>query len=176
MVLAGLIGCSGDDEPGADATEPPPALGGDTPTESAPSRAMDDMERTIAERLADQVAALGLHVDQLQCPRWDKSVPAALVCQGWFDGVRGEVRVHLATDDEGMVVFDAELRGGVLATAKLVDELESAGYTEVDCGDAPAYPTVVGSTITCAVTGADGEDFVVATVTDDQGKVEIGDL
>ena len=107
---------------------------------------------------------------------WDGTVPTTLWCRGWFDGVRGMVRVRLSTDDEGMVEFDAELRSGVIATAQLVEELRSAGYTKVDCGEVPAYPTEVGSTITCAVTGEEGQGFVVATVTDRHGGVTITDF
>jgi hypothetical protein len=173
VVLVILGGCSDD---AARGPADPPRLGGVLPTATPPSDEMDELEQPIARRLDNQVAAQGLHVDHLACPPWDGKVPADLTCDGWFDGVKGTVSVSLTRDKGGMVAFDAELRQGVIATKKLVDELLSRGYTHVDCGSAPAYPTDIGSTITCAVTRQRIEKFVVATITDDHGGVTISDF
>ena len=137
---------------------------------------MDAMEKPIADRLALQVAPQGLHVDYLDCPDWNGKVPAHLNCQGWFDGVRGTVRVTLERDKGGTVAFDAELEDGVIATKKLVRELAAKGYADIDCGQAPAYPTDIGSTITCAVTDKGMRKHVVATITDGHGGVTIADF
>lgn len=137
---------------------------------------MDQIERPIAEQLGAKVAGQGMHVDALRCPEWDGSVPAELTCDGWFDGVKGTVEVILTRSHTDKVAFDAELVTGVIATQALVDELVSKGYTHVDCGDAPAYPTELGSTITCAVTSAGDRKHVVATVTDQHGGVTISDF
>jgi len=43
----------------------------------------------------------------------------------------------------------------------------------VNCGQAPAYPSVVGSHVVCAVSKDGTRKFVVATVTSRSGAVEI---
>lgn len=134
---------------------------------------MDDLEKPIAERLGHQVAEQGLHLEGLDCPRWSGEVPAAFECEGWFDGVPGQVAVRLTEGKNGAVAFDAELLGGVIATARLVDELVGKGYDDVDCGSVAAYPTDVGSTITCAVTKDGTHLHVLATITDGNGAVAI---
>jgi hypothetical protein len=175
VVLVLLGGCS-DTDPTTPGSNDPPSLGGTLPTALPPSEAMDALEQPIARRLGEQVASQGLHVDYLACPEWDGKVPAELTCDGWFDHVKGTVQVTLSRDDGATVGFDAELRQGVIATKKLVDELVAKGYTDVDCGSAPAYPTDVGATITCAVTHDGVEKYVVATITDDRGGVTISDF
>lgn len=137
---------------------------------------MDDLEEPIAERLGQQVAQQGLRLEGLDCPRWSGEVPADFECEGWFDGVPGQVAVQLTEGKHGAVAFDAELLGGVIATARLVEDLVAKGYADVDCGSVSAYPTDVGSTITCAVT-KDGEKIhVLATITDDNGAVSISEF
>jgi hypothetical protein len=137
---------------------------------------MDDMEKPIAEKLGHEVAGQGLHVDHLDCPAWDGKVPAELTCTGWFDNVRGTVRVTLTRDQDGSVAFDAVLQAGVIATKNLVAELRKKGYDDVDCGGAPAYPTEVGSTIICSVSRDAERKFVTVTVTDRRGGVSISDF
>jgi len=176
LVILCLVGGCSDEDPAPPRQTDPPQLGGVVPTAAPPSGAMDDIEEPIARKLGKQVASQGLHVDHLSCPEWDGKVPAELTCDGWFDNVKGTVLVRLTRDKGGMVAFDAELRQGVIATKRLVDELVSKGYTDVDCGSAPAYPTDLGSTITCAVTHQGTEKHVVATIIDDRGGVTISDF
>ena len=168
--LLGLLGCSEERAPARDQTS---ELGGNRPTSSAPDVTMDDLEAQIARRLGRQVAAQKLHLDVLECPPWRGRVPSSLRCRGWFDSVPGTVRVKLRRDAGGMVAFDASLTGGVVSTAMLVDDLVGRGYQDVDCGTLPAYPTEVGSTITCAVTSDGVRGEVVATIMDDRGGVTI---
>ncbi|HSV40381.1 MAG TPA: DUF4333 domain-containing protein [Nocardioidaceae bacterium] len=170
VVLLGLLGCS---EQFNDPPAETPELGGARPTTSSPEVTMDDLERQVSRRLGRQVAAHRLHLDALECPVWGGAVPTSLSCRGWFDSVPGTVRVKLRRDASGMVAFDASLTGGVVATAMLVDDLVGRGYEDVDCGTVPAYPTEVGSTITCAVTSDDVRSQVVVTITDAKGSVTI---
>ena len=174
-VLVVLSGCAADDP--ADRTESPePTLGGVSPTTTTPGRALDELEKPIAERLGRQVASQGLRLEGLDCPRWSGEVPASFECQGWFDGVPGRVSVALTEGKHGAVVFDAELLGGVISTARLVKDLEAQGYTAVDCGAVAAYPTDVGSTITCAVSEDGRTRHVLATITDESGAVTISEF
>ena len=167
-------GCSSEDPTGRKGD--PPELGGTLPTASPPIAPMDDLERPVAELLQTQVASQGLTVDALDCPTWDGSVPAELSCQGWFDTVPGRVAVSLTAGEDKAVEFDAVLQDGVIATKKLVDGLLEDGYERADCGKAPAYPTDVGSTITCAVTRDGIRSYVRATITDVEGGVTISAL
>jgi len=157
------------------AATPSPTLGGklETPAK-APAKEMDKLERPIASQLEKRITGNGLSLDYLDCPDWNGKAPQELACEGYVSGVRGEVRVRL-TRTATSVNYDAELQDGVLATANLVRQLKTAGYTKIDCGDKPAYPTVVGSELVCAV-GKDGNvKYVVATVLDESGMVEIKD-
>ncbi len=171
LVLPGCGGDTGDPAPRAT-----PTIGGPSPTAQVPTDALDDLERPIAAELAGQVAAQGLHVDHLDCPAWDQQVPAQLTCRGWFDGVEGTVTVTLTRGKRGAVTFDAVLNDGVIATKKLVDELTGKGYDDVDCGDAPAYATDVGSSIVCSVERQGEQKFVTVTITDERGGVTISDF
>jgi len=137
---------------------------------------MDELEKPIAELLGQQVADQGLRLEGLDCPRWSGEVPDSFDCEGWFDGVPGQVAVRLREGKHGAVAFDAELRGGVIATRRLVDDLMDKGYADVDCGPIAAYPTDVGSTITCAVTKGGVTTHVLATITDEHGAVSIGEF
>jgi hypothetical protein len=137
---------------------------------------MDDLEQPIAHRLGQQVAEQGLRLEGLDCPRWTGEVPSTFECEGWFDGVPGQVAVRLTEGRNGAVAFDAELLGGVIATARLVDDLQRKGYADVYCGPVAAYPTDVGSTITCAVTKDGAKVHVLATITDDNGAVSISEF
>jgi hypothetical protein len=185
LALIGLLllgGCAGSGASrGASSTpspagKPSPKVGGETPKPKAlPTAAMDAVEKPIAKELADQVADQGLTLDYLDCPKWDKLVPGHLMCVGYFDGVTANVRVRLHAAAGGSVSFDAVLEQGVIATRNLVERLRGDGYSDVDCGDVPAYPTKVGSKLVCAVKKGDESGYVVATVTDRAGRVMIRD-
>lgn len=153
-----------------------PHLGGD-PGRLAdlPARPMDRLERTVRERLASGLLAHGVEVDYVECPRWRAPEVHVVWCVGYFDGVRGDVRVALHRAPHGTVGFDARLARGVVATRTLIDRLEQAGYTDVDCGGRPTYPAEAGARIVCAVTESGRRSHVVATVTDRSGAVEIRD-
>lgn len=158
------------------ATESPARLGGPPPTpDTPPDEAMDHLEKPIAAHLADRVREAGLTLEYVDCPRWSGSVPAELVCDGYVDGVVGQVDVELSRGAGGAVEYDAWLQEGVLATARLVGRLEDEGYDEVDCGATPAYPARVGLRLVCEVQDAGQTVYVAATVTDSSGKVEIKD-
>jgi hypothetical protein len=155
---------------------PPPTLGGDVGSVVEPPEApMDGLERPIAARLSSQVDDQGLTMEYLDCPDWNGKLPRTLACAGYFEGVTADVLVHLTRSASGDISFDAELRGGVLATSNLVTRLRSEGFTRVDCGDRAAYPTVVGSQLICSVTRRGAQKYVVATVTDRSGAVAIDD-
>lgn len=187
-----LVGCSGnpDAAPKADAgsgtastdstspsasAEPTPELGGKLdPTATPPSTAMDSLEKPIAGQLTKQIVGQGLSLDYLDCPKWDGKAPKVLTCKAYLDGVTADVRVRL-TKTTTSVNFDAELQDGVLSTTNLVRQLKSDGYHKIDCGEIPAYPTKVGSEIVCAVGAGTKQEYVVATVLDRSGTVEIND-
>lgn len=165
---------TGSPDPSPGTEGPPPALGGPVPARvEPPRRPMDALERPVAEELGGMLADQGLTLEYLDCPRWDGTMPAQLDCTGYLDGVRGRVQVALAAGEDGSVAFDAALQHGVIATANLVDELVEQGYSEVDCGGVPAYPTRVGDTFVCAVTDGGQRRYVDATVTDRTGAVDI---
>jgi hypothetical protein len=136
---------------------------------------MTRLERPIAARLAHEAAAEGLGLDYLRCPPWDGRMPHRLRCTGWFDGVRAPVLVRLTTLAGGSLGFDARIGPGVVATANLVEELRTHGYTHVDCGDRPAYPSRVGLRLVCGVTEHGTRRYVVATVGSRSGAVSIRD-
>ena len=170
VLLFGLLGCS--EEAGGPA--PVPELGGPTPSTTAPSVTMSDLERQISRRLGRQVeVTYALTLQGLECPDWHHEVPATLTCRGWFDSVPGTVEVSLRRGKDGAVAFDASLTGGVVATAKLVADLAQRGYDHVDCGAMPAYPTEVGSAITCAAMKDETPHHVVVTITSEDGSVTI---
>ena len=95
-----------------------------------------------------------------------------MTCTAYVDGVLARVAVHLKAAVEGKAVsFDARLLDGVIATRNLEATLRRQGWQRADCGDAPAYPAVVGSRIVCRVTRPSGDRYVQATVTDRSGAV-----
>jgi len=136
---------------------------------------MDDLEKPVAGQLSGQVARQGLKLEYLDCPPWDQKVPRTLSCRGYFDGVPAVVRVRLTAGAGGQVSFSAALQDGLIATRNLVRTLQHQGYDAVDCGDVPAYPAVVGSTLNCEVTKAGRTKYVVATVVNRGGRVTIAD-
>lgn len=174
LLLSALVaGCGGGT--GEAAVEAPP-LGGPAPTPSTPpTEPMDHLEQPVADRLAGQVRDEGLTLEHVSCPPWGGAVPTALDCAGFVDGVVGDVRVELTPGADGEVEFDAWLGGGVVATAKLVDRLHEEGFADVRCGDVPAYPARVGLRLVCRVRDDAGTAYLVATVTDRDGSVEIED-
>ena len=175
-----LAGC--DDQPAprpaaAPSSQVTPALGGRAVVAHLPpSRPMDRLEKPVHARLAAQVAGQGLTLSYLDCPRWDGAVPIRMTCTAYVDGVLARVAVHLKAAVEGKAVsFDARLLDGVIATRNLEATLRRQGWQGADCGDAPAYPAVVGSRIVCRVTRPSGDRYVQATVTDRSGAVIIAD-
>lgn len=162
-------------EPGP--TTRAPALGGRMPPpHSAPTVAMNPLERQVQERLATRVARQGLTLRYLDCPRWDGAVPSRMTCRGYVDGLVARVAVHLrAAVHSKAVGFDARLLDGLIATRMLEGTLRQRGWTHADCGRVPAYPARVGSRIVCRVTRPGERRYVVATVSDSQGAVLIAD-
>lgn len=181
MALAAtLAGCGGggDDTASVDHTASSrpssPPVGGPQVRPSTPPRTpMDELERPIAARLADQVRGEGLTLSYLRCPHWDGTTPQSLTCQGYFDGVTADVRVRLTSSENGAVTFDATLADGVIATRNLVEQLQGQGYRHVRCGSTPAYPARVGMRLVCSVHKHGDRGFVVARVTDRSGAVDI---
>ena len=188
LLLGPLAGCgttSGtQDAPTAPAATP--AVGGPTSRPvPAPTTGMDLLELAVAARLRRELAGQGLTLDHLDCPPWRGRENAVVRCTGYLDGLVGTVRVSLSRSPSGTVEFDARLEDGVVATQNLVRRLEAEGWTGVDCGDRAAYRAEVGAQIVCAGHGpaaADGAgsagpgaatSYVVATVTDESGAVEI---
>jgi hypothetical protein len=181
LLGAVLSGCDSDPAarpaPSARPAATPTALGGPPPPQtSPPSRPMDGLERPVHHRLAAQVAGQGLTLTYLDCPPWDGTVPARMVCKGYVDGLVARVAVHLRAAVEGKAVgFDARLLDGVIATRKLEWTLRHQGWSRADCGDVPAYPAKVGSRIVCHVHRRGDDRYVVATVSDRSGAVMIAD-
>ena len=175
-----LAGCDDQPDPrpaAAPTSQVTPALGGRAvAAHLPPSRPMDRLEKPVHARLAAQVAGQGLTLTYLDCPRWDGAVPVRMTCTAYVDGVLARVAVHLKAAVEGKAVsFDARLLDGVIATRNLEATLRRQGWQGADCGDAPAYPAVVGSRIVCRVTRPSGDRYVQATVTDRSGAVMIAD-
>jgi hypothetical protein len=177
LLLGVLAGCGG--EPRDRAAGDPPETSSPSPGASAPPASeppkepMDPLEQPVAERLAPRLADEGLDLEYVDCPEWPDDVPATLECKGYVDGVVGDVEVELSQGKRGRVDFDASLEDGVLATTRLVERLEAEGYTEVDCGETPAYPSEVGLRIVCSVHADGPPSYVVAEVTDPDGAVRI---
>ena len=181
-----ITGCSGNDArvavSGTPSTAvspreaPSPRLGG-APVRSAqpPPTPLDELEQPIASHLAGEVHSQGLTLDYLDCPDWDGEAPEQLTCHGFFDGVTAAVRVRLTESPGGAVDFDATLQNGVIATQKLVRRLTREGYTHVDCGGTPAYPSQVGRRLVCSVRDGGRQKLVVAKITDRSGAVDITD-
>jgi len=136
---------------------------------------MNRLETAVTQRLNTRLGDDGLRLQHVDCPHWDGTVPHHLRCEGYVDGVVGEVGVDLAKGDGGRIEFDAELGDGVVATTRLVDRLGHEGYADVRCGRDAAYPAEPGLRIVCRGR-RDGETVhVVATVTDHHGAVKIED-
>ena len=159
----------------ASGPSPSPRLGADAPAPvSAPSTPMNKLEKPVAARLAAQVADQGLSLSYLDCPHWSGRVPMRIVCRAYLDGVVAEVRVHLRAAVEGKAVgFDAALADGVIATRKLEQTLRRENWTHPDCGARPAYAATVGTKIVCRVQRQGEQRYVVARVTDRDGRVMI---
>lgn len=183
-VAVGLLGGCTEDHPGdggqdgrrSSGSGPAPALGGPTPARHRPPhRAMDALERPVAVRLARQIAAEDLSLDYLDCPHWDGTVPSAMTCRGYVEGLVTRVPVHLLAAKGRRIVFDARMGTGVVATRRLEDTLRSGGWSDVDCGDVAAYPAQVGTRIVCRVRRGSEVTYVVATVRSQAGRVTIAD-
>lgn len=136
---------------------------------------MDEIERTVAGRLADQVAAQGLRLTYVDCPRWDGTVPGRMACRAYLDGLVTMVQVRLTAAPRSTVGFDARLDGGLVATRNLERTLAERGWPDVDCGALPAYPAHVGDAIVCRVRRGGADKYVVATVSSRSGEVRIDD-
>ena len=187
VAIGVLAGCSQDRvqdgsqrQASAQTSAPDPAktpdLGGPVPREHRPPhRAMNRLERPVAERLARQIAVEDLSLDFLDCPPWNGMVPITMTCQGYVEGLVTQVRVHLLAAADGRISFDARISTGVVATRRLVETLRSDGWTAVDCGDVAAYPASVGSRIVCRVRRDGSTGYVVATVRSPAGRVTIAD-
>ena len=183
LLLLALSGCYGGNDPKADrppsptstvSSRPSPTPGGDLPASATPPvTPMDDLEQAVAARLDRQVAHEGLHLQYVACPAWHGKAPQRLTCQGYVDGVMTGIHVRLSRLVGGAVSFQASLARGLVSTAMLEDKLRKDGFAQVDCGTAPAYPSVVGSRVVCAVTKKGHQQFVVAKVTSPSGSVEI---
>lgn len=156
---------------------PTPALGGPPVVRvTPPAHAMNSLERPMAVQLARQVARQGLTLEYLDCPRWDGSVPSAMACHGYVDGLPVGVDVRLTRPVRGKAVgFDARLARGVIATRNLERTIVGRRGGRADCGDVPAYPARRGSRIVCRVTRGSSTTYVVATVRDRSGAVMIAD-
>jgi hypothetical protein len=184
VVLLVASGCSDTgsgraaDDPSApvsgSSSRPTPTPGGQLPQPvTPPSAPMDDLEQAVAARLGQQVAREQLDLQYVACPRWRGRAPRQLTCRGYLDGVSAAIHVRLHRLTGGAVSFKARLGRGLIATAKLERQLRADGFRAVDCGQAPAYPSVVGSHVVCEVTRNGDPRFVVATVTSRSGAVEI---
>jgi len=155
-------------------SRPSPTPGGQLPQPATPPSApMDDLEQAVAARLGQQVAREQLDLQYVACPHWRGQAPRQLTCRGYVDGVTAAIHVKLHRLTGGAVSFKARLGRGLIATSKLERQLRVDGFRAVDCGQAPAYPSVVGSHVVCAVTKNGDRRFVVATVTTRSGAVEI---
>lgn len=171
LLLLATLGACGD---GGSTQSRAPGLGAPAPTPSAaPGEPMDRLEKPVAERLAPRLEKEGLTLEYVDCPAWAGAVPHAVHCQGYVDGVVGEVEVRLTRGRTGAVEFDAWLGEGIVATSRLVRRLEQEGWNAVDCGPTPAYPARTGLRITCRVHEGGTASYVVATVTDRRGEVQI---
>lgn len=168
--VVALSGCGEDDPAQTRAHD----LGGPTPTPSVvPGEPMDRLEKPVAERLAPRLEREGLTLEYVDCPTWTGDVPDDVHCEGYVDGIVGEVEVRLTRGERGAVEFDARLGEGIVATSRLVRRLEHEGWNAVDCGPTPAYPARTGLRITCRVHEGGTASYVVATVTDRRGEVQI---
>lgn len=172
LLLVVLGACSADSGDGTGTPGPRPGARGPAPS-TPPTGPMDGLEQPVADRLAPELRDEGLTLQYVDCPPWPGEVPFETECRGYVDGVVGDIEVALSHGHGGSVEFDARLTEGVVATASLVDRLEGEGWSDVDCGGAPAYPARVGLRIVCRVHERSQASYVVATVTDRRGEVEI---
>ena len=171
-LLGSLVACNAEQQP----SPPPPRLGGPSQAPSAaPKEPMDRLETAVTQRLNTRLGDDGLRLQHVECPHWDGTVPRRLQCEGYVDGVVGEVGVELTSGEDGRIEFDAELAAGVVATTRLVDRLDHEGYADVRCGKDAAYPAEPGLRIVCRARRGGETVHVVATVTDHQGAVKIED-
>jgi hypothetical protein len=136
---------------------------------------MDRVERTVADRLARQVAAQGMRLAYVDCPPWQGEVPGRMDCDGYVDGVVTTVQVRVVAAPQRTVGFVARLGAGVVATRNLERTLHEHGWPDVDCGEVSAYPAHVGDGIVCSVRRGADHKFVVATVQSRAGAVRIDD-
>ena len=158
------------------AAAPHPHLGGPpVPTHRPPSGRMDALERPVAAQLARQVRRQGLTLDYLHCPPWHGHRSEDLTCTAYVDGVVGHVDLRLHRGAAGAVDFQATMLGGVISTHNLVERLQRAGYSAVDCGSRPAYPADPGTRLVCSVQRHGHQKYVVATVVNRSGAVDIAD-
>ena len=188
LLLGPLAGCgttSGtQDAPTAPAATP--ALGGPTSRPvPAPTTGMDLLELAVAARLRRELAGQGLTLDHLDCPPWRGRENAVVRCTGYLDGLVGTVRVSLSRSPSGTVEFDARLEDGVVATQNLVRRLEAEGVDRGRLRGPGRLPRRgrgadrVRRARAAAADGAgsagpgDATSYVVATVTDESGAVEI---
>jgi hypothetical protein len=174
VAAVALAGCGGGTAGDGNDPAAPARLGAPAPPSSAPpSGPMNRLERPVAEELAPRLADDGLTLTHVDCPDWTGAVPFETTCQGYVDGVVGEVDVELSRRAGGEVEFDAWLNEGIVATRRLVDRLAAEGYADVDCGPTPAYPARLGMRLVCRVQNGAETGYVVATVTGPRGEVEI---
>lgn len=178
VLLAGCHDSTARPASGAPVGSATPTLGGTPPrTARPPDAPMNHLEKPVADRLAAQIARMGLTLEYLDCPHWDGTVPTLLTCKGYVDGIVTDVLVRLEAAVRGKAVsFDARLGEGVIATSRLERTLHRSGWPGADCGDVPAYPAEVGRRVVCRVWRGSEQRFVVATVSDRSGAVMISDL
>ena len=181
-LLLAVSGCQAGDSdagerqpsPSPTVSSPAPTPGGDLPAAATPpAHPMDDLEQAVAARLDRQVAREGLHLQYVACPAWHGKAPQRLTCQGYLDGVITTIHLRLSRLVGGAISFRARMARGLVSTAMLEAQLRKDGFAQVNCGDAPAYPSVVGSRVVCAVTKQGRKQFVVAQVTSPSGSVMI---
>lgn len=177
LLLTACQGESSADMSQAGVYRAPVHLGGPTPaSHPVPTRTMDRMERAVADELGEQVAREGLSLDYLDCPTWDRLVPATLTCQGYVDGLVAGVQVTLGKEaSEAAPVFDARILTGMISTRALEETLREQGWALPDCGDVPVYPAHVGEQIVCRVERDGRWHYLSATVSATGGEVTIAD-
>jgi hypothetical protein len=171
LVLLVLPACAGWP---TDAPAPARRLGGPVPERHEPPvRAMNSVERPVANRLARRIAHDGLTLEHLDCPPWHHELPAAMTCTAYVDGLVAHAEVTLTASDQDTVLFDSRLTDGVVATRLLERTLRRQRWEEPDCGDVAAYPALPASRIRCRAVRSGQSRYVVATVRDRSGGVSL---